>query len=267
MYGYIYKTTNLINNKIYVGQHKWNKNTLDESYLGSGILLNEAIQKYGIENFSCTILEICETRAELNEAEKVWIKKLDATNHKNGYNIALGGEGSGVYGKRNWTEEGLNNIRKANSHPHTKEHNEKIRIETSKALKGKSHTAEWHKKIIESKKANGTLSGWHRKQKSNKPAWNKGLTAETDERVAKYAKSNIGRDNSGTKNGFYGKKHTDIAKERNRQAHLGMPAHNIGKKCVNDGIHNLYINKEEIEKYLALGYNLGCKKSNKEVNG
>ena len=40
MYGYIYITTNLINNKIYIGQHK-SKN-YDKKYLGSGLLLKRA---------------------------------------------------------------------------------------------------------------------------------------------------------------------------------------------------------------------------------
>ena len=57
MYGYIYKTTNLINGKIYVGQHKCSKNSIDESYIGSGIYLKHAIEYYGKNNFKCEILE------------------------------------------------------------------------------------------------------------------------------------------------------------------------------------------------------------------
>lgn len=43
MYGYIYKTTNLINNKIYIGQHKHEK--FDIKYFGSGYALVNAIKK------------------------------------------------------------------------------------------------------------------------------------------------------------------------------------------------------------------------------
>lgn len=46
MYGYIYKTTNLLNGKIYVGQHKAEKFEPDK-YLGSGTIFLEALQKYG----------------------------------------------------------------------------------------------------------------------------------------------------------------------------------------------------------------------------
>ena len=47
MYGYIYKTTNLVNGKIYIGQHK--SNTFDTNYYGSGTILNKAIQKINDE--------------------------------------------------------------------------------------------------------------------------------------------------------------------------------------------------------------------------
>lgn len=45
MYGYIYQTTNLINNKIYIGQH--HSDVFDESYKGSRKLILRAIKKYG----------------------------------------------------------------------------------------------------------------------------------------------------------------------------------------------------------------------------
>ena len=62
MYGYIYKTTNLLNGKIYVGKHKWSKEgCLDENYLGSGTYLTRAIDKYGKENFICEILDTADS--------------------------------------------------------------------------------------------------------------------------------------------------------------------------------------------------------------
>ena len=57
MYGYIYITTNIINNKKYIGKHK--SLEFDENYKGSGIRLNQAINKYGINNFTTIILEQC----------------------------------------------------------------------------------------------------------------------------------------------------------------------------------------------------------------
>ena len=69
MYGYIYKTTNLINGKIYVGQ-KMSTVFLKEEYLGSGRYLNNAINKYGRENFKVELIEWCENSEILNEREK-----------------------------------------------------------------------------------------------------------------------------------------------------------------------------------------------------
>lgn len=88
MYGYIYKTTNLVNGKFYIGQHK--SSSFDEKYYGSGMNLKRAIGKYGKENFIVEILQICESNEELNEAEIWWIAKLDAI--KVGYNIDVGGQ-------------------------------------------------------------------------------------------------------------------------------------------------------------------------------
>jgi len=83
----IYKTTNLINGKFYVGKDEKNS----PNYLGSGKILRIAIEKYGIENFKKEILEECLTRDELNNREKYWINELSATTV--GYNISEGGTG------------------------------------------------------------------------------------------------------------------------------------------------------------------------------
>jgi group I intron endonuclease len=85
---YIYKTTNLLNGKIYVGQHYGKR----KNYIGSGKLLKEAVKKYGRENFINEILEYCDMK-DLNNKERYWIKKLDSTNPEIGYNLSVGGTG------------------------------------------------------------------------------------------------------------------------------------------------------------------------------
>jgi len=87
----IYKTTNLLNGKFYVGKDVKNKKT----YLGSGNILKQAIEKYGKENFKKEILEICTTLEELSEREKYWIKKLNAIGL--GYNLTEGGTGGDTW--------------------------------------------------------------------------------------------------------------------------------------------------------------------------
>lgn len=93
MYGFIYITTNHINGKKYIGQKKYDKYNHWKTYLGSGILLSRAINKYGRENFSKEIIEECETRDKLNAREKYWIFYHDAVNSDKFYNLASGGDG------------------------------------------------------------------------------------------------------------------------------------------------------------------------------
>lgn len=88
---YIYKTTNLLNGKIYVGQSKFNPNENPE-YLGSGYILLRAIKCYGESNFKKEIIEECLTQDQLCERERYWIATLKANHRGVGYNICEGGE-------------------------------------------------------------------------------------------------------------------------------------------------------------------------------
>lgn len=85
---YIYKITNKLNGKFYIGQHKTVKNEPFDRYWGSGKLIKEAINKYGKENFTKEIIEEC-TKENINEREIYWIDKLNA--REGNYNISIGG--------------------------------------------------------------------------------------------------------------------------------------------------------------------------------
>lgn len=107
--GYIYKITNIINKKCYIGEtiknnpeRRWNEH---KSKINMGIgcpALQCAVNKYGIVNFKFEILIICfdEDRYRF---EKEYIKKYNSLS-PNGYNLTPGGEGGGFYGKKHNVE-------------------------------------------------------------------------------------------------------------------------------------------------------------------
>lgn len=89
----IYKVTNTINNKTYIGKHKLNEKLLKDKYSGSGMLLSKAYAKYGVENFKINYIEIVGTLFEANVSEKYYIAKERELNKHGCYNIADGGDG------------------------------------------------------------------------------------------------------------------------------------------------------------------------------
>lgn len=99
--GFIYKVTNNLNQKVYIGKtsetvQKRFKEHLNEcqTQKSYGRPFHQALIKYGVENFSIEILEEAPID-ELNEKEKFYIKKYDS--YFNGYNATLGGEGTLQY--------------------------------------------------------------------------------------------------------------------------------------------------------------------------
>lgn len=89
---FIYKITNLVNNKSYIGQTtNWKRRFQEHRNKGYGQeenkVLYRAFDKYGINNFTFEVIEECE---DYNEREKYWIKYFDS--FQNGYNMTEGGE-------------------------------------------------------------------------------------------------------------------------------------------------------------------------------
>lgn len=85
----IYKTTNILNGKIYIGKNKIN----NSNYLGSGKILKESIKKYGREFFIKEIIEECYNIETLNIREIFWINHYNSIDRNVGYNISKGGDG------------------------------------------------------------------------------------------------------------------------------------------------------------------------------
>ena len=98
MFGYIYKTTNIINGKIYIGMHK--ANFFDTKYMGSGIFIKQAFKKYGKNNFVCELIDIAENIQELKEKEIYYINLFNSRNLEIGYNIHRGGYGGSDKGRK-----------------------------------------------------------------------------------------------------------------------------------------------------------------------
>lgn len=86
-YGVIYLTTNIKNSKIYIGQTVYD----NPDYLGSGVLILQAIKKNKKENFKKKILCVCYSRKELDFAEYYLIRIYQANKRNIGYNITKGG--------------------------------------------------------------------------------------------------------------------------------------------------------------------------------
>lgn len=198
---YVYKTTNLINGKVYIGK---SEKEFTESYLGSGVLLSKAIKKYGRGNFKVELIEYCDTVDNLNDREKFWINEYNGSSC---YNIAEGGTGGNTMG----------------NHPNKKAHYNSISKKISETLKGhivsdeqrkkqsKSHTG-WFGRLSEdeqtayreklSKKMKDVYKdGHHSKGKS--------LTDEHRRKLSKAAKDN----------GFGGDTWSNLTEsERNRRS-------------------------------------------------
>lgn len=169
-FGYIYKTTNKINGKHYIGKHKYQNRDIDPNYFGSGKILRQAISKYGLENFTCEILLWCFSEEELNMQEKYFINKLK----RNSYNIAAGGDGGylikflsyeqrrEIYNKMIKTRK-ERNVGRGENNPMYKSGERGIH-----PLLGKNHKEETKMKISNSLKG--------------QVPWNKGMKAVTKEK-------------------------------------------------------------------------------------
>jgi len=93
-YGCVYKTINLINGKMYVGQTRYPERVENQTYKGSGKLILRAFNKYGFQNFKSEILSYARDCNEIDELEISNIRDLN-TGVPSGYNIAEGGNKGG----------------------------------------------------------------------------------------------------------------------------------------------------------------------------
>jgi len=140
-YYYTYKTVNLSNGKYYIGAHK-SDTPHDLFYLGSGSIINKAIEKYGIDNFINGVIDYYPDKVSMFEAEKLIIGDLWQIDSLC-YNQSPGGCGG----------SGVGHIKDMAWHKSPKPDDVKKKI--SKSLMGKSYiTEEGRRKCSEVSKGN-----------------------------------------------------------------------------------------------------------------
>ena len=159
----VYKITNLLDGKIYIGKHQ-TKN-LDDGYMGSGKHLKNAVIKHGIENFKKDILFQFDNESEMNAKEAELVTQ-EFVLREDTYNLCVGGNGGFSY----INSSGLNDRTGSSLSPESKakisqkkmgntnnlgkkfsdEHKAKMRKSVSESLQGIPKSEEHKKKIAES---------------------------------------------------------------------------------------------------------------------
>lgn len=142
----IYKVTNNINNKIYIGQtiktlENRRKSHIQEANRGSAFYFHKAIKKHGLNNFTWEILKNCNSTNELNRQEITYIKYFDSLNK--GYNMTSGGGGTSGFNHSQQTKDkiAIANLGNINSLGRTFSHTDNTKDKISLTLGNKRFIA------------------------------------------------------------------------------------------------------------------------------
>lgn len=198
--GVIYKITNLVDGKIYVGQtvQKLSRRFNQHKH-GNGEGVDQAIKKYGIENFKIEPIEKC-PREMLNDREMFWIKELNCI-APNGYNLTEGGQSDFRVSEATKEKLRIINIGKTLS-AETKAKISESEQGEKNPFYGKHHTPETKAKI----------SAIH-KGKVISPE-TRAKMSEAHKNPSPETRAKLSASRTGEKNPFYGKHHTAETKAK-----------------------------------------------------
>lgn len=210
----IYKCTNKINGKIYVGKTCKGLKGRIESHKADFLYglknnhltypLYNAFEKYGFENFDWEVIDVALTEEELNQKEIFWIKELGSLVQFNkGYNINKGGNGGDNFTNNPRKEEIRQKHKSRKRKPMSKESIAR-RIQTRRVTISKRSAEETH--IIGRRISDG-LKEYYKTHKNHQ--FNKPVTEETKEKIKKSLKGRF----SGSKNPNYGNKWSEDKKK------------------------------------------------------
>lgn len=224
-YGFIYMTTNKINNKKYIGQKKFDKEGKWKKYLGSGVAFRNAVLEYGEENFTREILAYAYSFEELNSLEIEYIKKFNAVNDRMFYNLVDGG---GTVTGLKFSKDSKLKLSKRFSGRGNYFYGKRY-IGKENPFYGKNHSEESRKKMSISHKG--------------KEPWNKGKTnvfseeslkrmseAKKGKHLSEEHKFNISKSQSGENHPMYGKRHSIETKRKISESKKGKPSSRKGIK-------------------------------------
>ena len=188
MYGYIYLILNKLDGKTYVGKHKlYDKKWNEDNYMGSGIKLKPAQEKYGIENFEKFLITWTYSEEDAIEKEKFWIAEYRSRG-KAEYNIADGGDGGNI---APWTEERKKKISESKKELFSSEKGNEVKKKISNSKKEffdsdagqiwRKQKSENMKKYIEEHPEFREIAG---ASNIGRPSWNKGVECTYKEKIS-----------------------------------------------------------------------------------
>ena len=231
VYGIVYKATNKINGKMYIGQTVGSLDARISRHISDALLerydmyFHNAVRKHGKENFDWKIIAECNSLEELNKAEIEMIEKYNTFG--NGYNLTKGGEGSSGFKHSEETKQKLSEINSGENNPnYGKRRSEETRRKISDSNKGKN----------DFRGKNNPMYGKHHSEETKR----KISEAEKGKQISKEARKKMSKARKGEKSylyGKYGSKHPTAKKYI-----VTMPE---GKKIFVYGIANFCKNYKE----------------------